>query len=103
MPLLENLLGPRRAFEGGLFLPDHKSHIARRPIRTIRPEAPLHVPLRIQPGHQTEPVVAPGDLVVAGQRLAHGVGPTSLPIHAPVSGTILELGRTWSPLDGFVP
>lgn len=103
MPLLSNLLGPRQGFEGGLFLPDHKSVTARRPIEDVEVDGPLHVPLRVRRDLETIVEVAPGDHVLGGQRLARPAGPQSVAIHAPTSGTITALRRVWTAADGYLP
>ncbi|MFQ5429673.1 MAG: RnfABCDGE type electron transport complex subunit C [Phycisphaerae bacterium] len=103
MSFLLDLLGPRQAFDGGLFLPDHKSITARLPIETLHVEGPLHVPLTVHRDLETAPVVRTGDRVIAGQRLSHPVGPNGLPVHAPTSGRITAFSRVWTTLDGYLP
>lgn len=106
MTILQNLLGSPRTFEGGLFLADHKSATARRPIETIHadPQGPgLFVPLAPRSDLPTRPIVSPGTHVLGGQCLAEAVGVDSIPIHAPTSGHIKGFSRVWSPVDGFLP
>lgn len=98
-----NLIGPRKSFDGGLFLQDYKAVTARRPIEDVPVDGPLHVPLRAARDLETEPVVAPGDSVLGGQRLANAIGAESVPVHAPTSGTIKELRRVWTVDDGYLP
>lgn len=103
MSLLTHLLGPRSAFDGGLYLPDRKSGLARRPIQTLHPEGPLHVPLTVRRDLPTEPVVRKGDRVVLGQTLSRATNDQAVGVHAPCAGHILALERVWTVDDGFLP
>ncbi len=103
MALLLNLLGPRRGFDGGLFLPDNKSVTARRPIETLAVAAPLHVPLQVRQDLPTAPLVKPGERVLRGQRLSQPTTVEAVPVHAPTSGAITGFGRVWTAHDGFLP
>lgn len=103
MSLLTHLLGPRSAFDGGLYLPDRKAGLARRPIQTLHPEGPLHVPLTVRRDLTTEPVVRKGDRVVLGQALSRATNDQAVGVHAPCAGEILSLERVWTVEDGFLP
>lgn len=103
MSFLADLLGPQPAFEGGLFLSDHKADTARRPIERLSVKGPLHVPLTVRADLETRSCVAVGDTVQRGERLALAIGHDSVPVHAPVAGRIGEFSRVWSPSDGFLP
>ena len=103
MSYLVDLLGPRRAFEGGLFLPEQKSVTARRPIETLGVTGTLRVPLTVRRDLPTVPAVVVGDCVLQGQRLSCSASRDAVPVHAPVSGRIVELGRVWTAPDGYLP
>ncbi|HVP13299.1 MAG TPA: RnfABCDGE type electron transport complex subunit C [Phycisphaerae bacterium] len=103
MSFWSNVLGPRRTFEGGCFLPDQKAATARRPIEMVAADGPLHIPLQAARGLATIAEIAVGEHVLGGQRLARPAEPDSLPVHAPTSGTITALTRVWAPLDGYLP
>jgi len=103
MAILTELFGPRPKFDGGLFLPDHKSVTARRPIETLTVTETLHVPLRTHRNLTTQTLVRPGDRVLTGQHLADALDAAAVPVHAPTSGTIRELRPVWSPLEGMLP
>ena len=103
MSLLLNLLGPRRGFDGGLFLPDYKAITARRSIETLVVSVPLHVPLQVRQDLATTSLVKPGDRVLRGQRISQPTSTDSIPVHAPTSGTITRLGAVWTAHDGFLP
>ncbi len=103
MSLLSSIIGPRQRFEGGLFLPEHKSRIARRPIETILPAGTLHVPLTVRRDLETRAIVRVGQHVARGQALSVSISDDSVPVHAPASGTVVRFERVWTPFDGFVP
>lgn len=103
MSLLTGLFNRRHHFEGGLFLPEHKSRTARRPIETVLPAGTLHIPLTIRRDLKTRTVVSVGQHVARGQALSVSACENSVPVHAPASGTIVRFSRVWSPFDGFLP
>jgi len=103
VPTLLDIFGPRSAFDGGLFLSDHKAETARRPIETLSADGRLHVPLRVRRGLETIPAVKAGDRVVAGQRLSRAASHDSVPVHAPAAGRIVKLDRVWTTRDGYLP
>jgi len=101
--ILSNILGPRKGFDGGLFLPSHKSRTARRPIETLPVDGPLRVPLTVRRDLGTAVVVEVGQRVLAGERLSRSIGQEAVPVHAPTSGRIVGLDRAWTPQDGYLP
>ena len=103
MSVFQKWLRSPYRFDGGLFLPEHKSAIARRPIENVPADGPLRIPLQARQDLGTTPLVKPGDRVLRGQRLAAAATPDSLPIHAPASGEIIEAARVWTAADGYLP
>lgn len=103
MSLLSKLIGPRQAFDGGLFLPDQKSIIARQPIQTLAPDGLLRVPLTAAANLPVEVTVKVGQRVIAGEPISRALTTDALPAHAPVAGHVTEISRTWSPFDGLLP
>ena len=101
--ILTELLGPRANFDGGLYLPDFKAGIAKRPTETLAVHETLRVPLTVRRDLETRPIVKPGQNVRRGQPLAHPINPQALPAHAATSGKIIEIGRAWTPLEGYLP
>ncbi len=100
---MKHILGPRSAFDGGLFLPDRKSLLARRPIQTLHPDGPLQVPLTVRADLRTECIVDVGDTVVRGQALARALQSDAINAHAPAAGKVTAIGRVWTANDGFLP
>ena len=103
MAILDEILGPRQSFDGGLFLPDYKAGTAKRPIETLAVNETLRIPLVARRDLHTALVVRPGEHVRRGQVLAQPIGMAALPAHAPTSGKIVEISRAWTPLEGFLP
>lgn len=102
MSILQRWLGSPHRFDGGLFLPEYKSVIARRPIEEIPADGRLHVPLQVRSDLPTTVLVKPGDRVLRGQRMAAAATPDSLPVHSPTSGEVLSLERVWTAADGYL-
>lgn len=78
----------RLTFTGGIHPYDGKALSKDKPIQDILPGRELAYPLSQHIGAPAKPVVAKGDRVLAGQKLAEGGGFVSAPIHASVSGTV---------------
>ena len=80
-------------FRHGIHPPEHKSETNRLAIRQF-PFAPLIIlPMAQHIGAPSEIVVREGQEVNRGQLLAKAVGYVSVPIHAPVSGTIRKIAN----------
>jgi electron transport complex protein RnfC len=87
LALFEN---PR--LRGGIHAKEHKSETSSKPIATNLPlPKKLYIPVQQHVGKPAEPVVKVGDKVLKGQLLAHSQGNISAPVHAPSSGTILDV------------
>lgn len=75
-------------FVGGIHPYDGKELSKDKPILDILPGSELVYPLSQHIGAPAQPIVAKGDRVLAGQKIAAGGGFVSAPIHASVSGTV---------------
>ncbi len=75
-------------FVGGIHPYDGKELSRDKPIRDVLPGNELVYPLSQHIGAPAQPVVAKGDRVLAGQKIAAGGGFVSAPIHASVSGIV---------------
>ena len=83
----------RRTFKNGVHPPENKDSTNGLPIRQF-PFAPLIIlPLSQHIGAPSEPVVREGQEVIRGQLLANSVGFVSVPLHAPVSGTVEKVAK----------
>ncbi|MCI8543543.1 electron transport complex subunit RsxC [Acetatifactor aquisgranensis] len=75
-------------FVGGIHPYDGKDLSKDKPIADILPGGELVYPLSQHIGAPAKPVVAKGDRVLAGQKIAESGGFVSAPIYASVSGTV---------------
>lgn len=75
-------------FKGGVHPNDGKSLSKDKEIQTILPQGDLVYPLSQHIGAPAVPVVAVGDTVLVGQKIAEAGGFVSAPVYASVSGTV---------------
>lgn len=78
-------------FHGGLQLDGHKDISTRTPIAQAALPARLYLPLQQHIGEPAEPLISVGEQVLKGQQIAHAHGYISVPIHAPSSGTVVDI------------
>ncbi len=91
------------SLRGGLSLAGHKGGTAGRPIRVMPAPPVLHLPLRQHAGDPAKPVVAEGDTVRRGERLAESAGPLSAPLHAPAAGRVTAVRPETAPHPSGLP
>ena len=92
--MIESLLKrwqSRHQFPGGVYPPQHKSESCN--LSSIKAEIPtrLILPLHQHIGEPARAIVDAGDKVLKGQRIARADGYISAAIHAPTSGTVIEI------------
>lgn len=75
-------------FVGGIHPYDGKDLSKDKPIQDILPKGELVYPLSQHIGAPAKAIVAKGDRVLAGQKIAESGGFVSAPIYASVSGTV---------------
>ncbi len=75
-------------FKGGVHPYDGKDLSKDKPIRELLPKGELVYPLSQHIGAPASPIVAVGDAVLRGQKIAEAGGFVSAPIYASVSGTV---------------
>lgn len=75
-------------FKGGVHPNDGKSLSKDKAITTLLPQGDLVYPLSQHIGAPASPVVAKGDRVLKGQKIAEAGGFVSAPIYSSVSGTV---------------
>ena len=78
-------------FAGGVHPPEMKTLSNGTPLRQLPLPAQFIIPIKQHIGHEGELLVSPGDKVLRGQPLTFGRG-RMLPVHAPSSGTVDEIG-----------
>lgn len=79
-------------FNGGVHPAQHKTDSTKLPIETPALPQRLVLPLHQHIGEPAEPLVAKGERVLKGQVIARANGYVSAPVHAPTSGTIVDVG-----------
>lgn len=90
--LIRSLLkGKLWDFNGGIYPPEMKRQTSQIPLRHIALAKELWLPLQQHLGPEGELLVKIGDRVLKGQQLTAGHGRV-LPIHAPTSGLIANIG-----------
>ena len=75
-------------FKGGVHPDDGKALSKEKPIRRFIPSGEMVYPLNQHIGAPAQPIVAVGDEVLVGQKIAKAGGFVSANIHASVSGTV---------------
>ena len=75
-------------FAGGIHPYDGKELSKDKPVKDVLPKGDLVYPLSQHIGAPAVPIVAKGDHVLAGQKIAEAGGFVSAPVYATVSGTI---------------
>ncbi len=75
-------------FHGGIHPYDGKDLSKDKPMKAVLPKGDLVYPLSQHIGAPAVPIVAKGDHVLTGQKIAEAEGFVSAPIYATVSGTV---------------
>lgn len=82
---------PKLTFRGGVHPKDNKEHTCAKPIREMDQPELLVFPLSQHIGAPCEPLVAKGDRVYMGTKIADSSAFVSAPIHSSVSGTVTAI------------
>ncbi|MEJ2591111.1 MAG: electron transport complex subunit RsxC [Candidatus Thiodiazotropha sp.] len=90
-------------FHGGLHLPDHKEISLTRPTRQAALPTRLVLPLSQHIGAPVQPLVAAGQHVLKGEKIADAPAPVTAPLHAPTSGTVIEIADHAIPHPSGLP
>ena len=89
-------------FRGGVHPYDGKELSKEKPVRELLPGKELVYPLSQHIGAPAKPIVAKGDHVLAGQKIAEIEGFVSANIHASVSGTVKEIKKVRNNVGSMV-
>ena len=87
---------------GGIH-PEQRKETGRRAVRTIPLASRLYVPVQQHVGAPAEPLVAVGQPVLKGERIAGAQGAVSAPIHAPTSGRVVAIEPHTAPHPSGLP
>jgi electron transport complex protein RnfC len=90
-------------FHGGLHLPDHKALSLTGPSRQADLPKRLILPLHQHIGEPAQPLVGPGQQVLKGEKIADSIAPVTAPLHAPTSGTVVEIAEHPIPHPSGLP
>ena len=89
-------------FKGGVHPDDGKSLAKDKAIVSVKPEGALVYPVSQHIGAPASPVVAVGDHVLKGQKIAEAGGFVSAPVYASVSGTVKAIEPRFNPAGSKV-
>lgn len=94
----------KQLIRGGVHAEERKTATAHLPIITNFPlPKKLYIPLQQHVGKPAEPLIRVGDKVLKGQLLAYSQGMISAPVHAPSSGTIIDVNDYPAPHPSALP
>lgn len=82
-----------KLFHGGLQLEYHKELSTQTPIATCTPQQQYVIPVQQHIGAAGKVIVEQGQRVLKGQMLAMSKKLISAPVHSPVSGTVIKIGK----------
>lgn len=89
-------------FKGGVHPDDGKSLSKDKAIVEVKPKGELVFPVSQHIGAPASPVVAVGDRVLKGQKIAEAGGFVSAPVYASVSGTVKAIEPRFNPTGSKV-
>ena len=89
-------------FKGGIHPNDGKSLAKDQPIKEVIPTGKMIYPLSQHIGAPATAIVAKGDAVLKGQKIAEAGGFVSAPIYSSVSGKVLALEKHLNPTGNSV-
>ena len=89
-------------FKGGVHPYDGKDLSKDKPIRELLPKGELVYPLSQHIGAPANPIVAVGEKVLRGQKIAEANGFVSAPIYSSVSGTVKAIEPRRVPVGDMV-
>ncbi len=90
-------------FKGGVHPEGNKTSTTTEAILSFPTPSRLYVPLLQHIGEPAKAIVNAGDMVLKGQLIAEGQGNVSANIHAPTSGTVIEVEEHKAPHPSGLP
>ncbi|HEY0923579.1 electron transport complex subunit RsxC [Rheinheimera pacifica] len=90
-------------FHGGIHPPGRKEQTNQKPIAVLPIPDRLYLPLRQHIGVAGQLLVRVGERVLKGQQLTGADNSMAVPIHAPTSGTVLNITPHTSPHPSALP
>lgn len=97
------LFGKQEGFKGGLRLDSHKLHGEAGKIRPAPLPSKVILPVSQHIGAPTTPEVEIGQRVLRGQVLANSDSFIAAPVHASISGTVVDIGEHAVPHPSGLP
>lgn len=90
-------------FRGGVHPEGHKQSTGCKAINVMPVPKYLYVPVQQHIGAPAEPMVNVGQKVLKGELLAYSQGALSAPVHAPSSGTVIDITDHTAPHPSGLP
>ncbi|HEX5793246.1 MAG TPA: electron transport complex subunit RsxC [Rheinheimera sp.] len=90
-------------FHGGIHPPARKHHTSQKPVAVMPLPDRLYIPLRQHIGVAGQLLVREGERVLKGQPLTSADNSMAVPVHAPTSGTVLQITPHTSPHPSALP
>ncbi|MDR1428994.1 MAG: electron transport complex subunit RsxC [Spirochaetaceae bacterium] len=82
---------PTKTFRRGLHVPEQKEPTEGKSAETVPALKQAVVPVNQHFGAPNQSLVAVGDTVRRGQKIADASGPMTVPVHAPISGVVKKI------------
>lgn len=89
-----------RTFRGGVHPEEGKHLTEHKSVEVLAPGREFIVPLSMHIGAPATPIVAVGDEVRKGQKIAEPGGFVSVPVHSPVNGVVKKIELFPHPVSG---
>ena len=84
-------------FSGGIHFPTNKELTHARPIEHVEEPQYVVIPMRQHIGVPCTPLVKVGDYVHMGQKIGDSDAFMSVPVHASISGNVIDVSPRWHP------
>lgn len=91
------------SFSGGVHPPEQKQFTEEKQIKVMPPSKMVVIPLLQHAGILCDPLVAKGDSVKKGQKIGQARGLITAPVHASISGTVIDVRPYNHPLGAKIP